>query len=139
MDGSAPGLKLVRQQHLDGCGVACFATIRGISYQEAMGVLHPEGRGASTSNEALIDVLQETGFDVDVRIRPDIRTLRTAVLVTRYRIGPEMFMHAVVWDANAQRVLDPFEDRPFEEYQTGLCLAFELKPRFVIPPWTKAS
>ncbi len=124
---------LVNQEIGDGCGVACYAMVTGTNYYEAFGVLHPsenpvcsQTASHETSNEDLLQALRAAGFEIEVRIRPDIRTLKKAVLVVRYRIGPSMYMHTVVWDAERQQVLDPFDDRPFEEYQDGLCLAFEL-------------
>lgn len=122
----------VLQEYADGCGVACLAMVTGISYWESLAVLHPHRypgdfmTSHETSNESLIEELKRAGFEVTVRIRPDIRTLKDSVLVVRYLINKKLYMHTVVWDSEQQLVLDPFDDRPFEEYESGLCLAFEL-------------
>lgn len=119
-------MKLVEQDHIDGCGVACFAMLTGRTYKEAREVLHPGG-GSYTANEALVEALQAHGYAIETRFMlPTIRDLHTSLLVVRYRIGGGMFMHSVVWDAEQQKVLDPFDERPFEEYENGLCLAFEI-------------
>ncbi len=125
-------MDLVRQKIIDGCGVACLAMVTGTDYRQALEVLHPFvcpndlTASHSTHNEDLIHALKLAGFEVRILIRPDIPTIRDAILVVRYRIGTSMFMHTVVWDAKEQRVLDPYDQRPFEEYESGLCLAFEL-------------
>lgn len=139
-------MDLVRQQRIDGCGVACLAMVTRTDYLNALGVIHPDKAQDSptsheTRNERLIEELQRAGFEVNIRIRPDIRTLQNdAVLVVRYRVGAAMYMHCVVWSAEDQWVLDPFEGRPLEEYESGICLAFELSrsgpsgPTCFVPP-----
>lgn len=125
-------MERIYQEIIDGCGVACLAMVTGIDYRRALGVLHPcvdpddHQVSHETANEDLLEAIKQAGFEVNVRARPDIRTLKDAVLVVRYRIGDDTFMHSVVWDSKKQQVLDPFDDRPFEEYEQGLCLAFEL-------------
>jgi hypothetical protein len=95
------------------------------TYAESLAMLNPD-QTPWTSNDDLLEALKKAGRQVEVRIRPDIKSLRDSVLVVWYRIGSEKYFHTVVWDAQRQTVLDPFEDRPFEEYVRGLCLAFEL-------------
>jgi len=121
-------MQLVEQtEHADGCGVACFAMVTGTTYREALKVLHPYADdSALTSNELLMEKLREAGFHIDVRYQVPIKQLKTSILVLRYRIGGSNFMHVAVWDAEAQEILDPWEQRPFEEYENGLCIAFEL-------------
>lgn len=126
-------MQLVRQtDHVDGCGVACFAMVTGTTYREALRVLHPYADGSAlTSNELLMEKLREAGLHIDVRYKVPIKQLKTSILVLRYLIGKFNYMHVAVWDAEAQAILDPWEDRPFDEYENGLCLAFELTPASV--------
>jgi predicted double-glycine peptidase len=122
-------MNLVTQEVVDGCGVACYAMMTGKTYREALEDLHPGAQpieSHETSNEDLMRAIQRAGFDIEICIRPNIRNLRDSILVVRYPIENSMYMHTVVWSAEDQRVLDPFEDRPFEEYEKGICLAFEL-------------
>ncbi len=127
-------MELVLQDHIDGCAVACFATVTGKTYDEALEILHPEGVptpdfGANTDLNRLIRALEAEGFTLTIRPRCPITNLKTSILVVRYEIGKEMYMHTVVWDAKRQEIFDPIETRPHEVYQEGFCIAFELTGR----------
>lgn len=113
-------MRLVRQHpDVTGCIPACLATVLGVSYVEARAL-------TGKSNEELLDTLSNLGIDVTVRVFCLIRDLKSAILLVRYPIGGGVYMHTVVWDAEQQKVLDPWEERPFQSYQDGLCLAYEL-------------
>lgn len=118
-------MDLVKQEHVDGCGVACFAMLTGRTYAEALARLNPNEE-SWTNTDDLLKALDCEGLTHEIRIRPDIRTLRTSILTVWYKIGEETYLHTVVWDAEKQQVLDPWGQRPFDEYVSGLCLAFEL-------------
>ena len=123
-------MNFVRQEKVDGCAVACYAMLIGMSYDAALGVLHPEpSESHETSNEVLLQKLTDAGFTIMPKTRRPLSELRNAVLVVRYEIGGSMFMHTVVWDAEHQTVLDPYDARPLAEYQEGLCMAFEATRR----------
>jgi hypothetical protein len=125
-------MELVNQDDNDGCVVACFATVTGKTYEEALHTLHLDGPpavGASTDLNVLIRALEAEGFSLNIRPRCTITELKTSILLVRYEIEGEMFMHTVVWDAECQEIFDPFEFRPHEIYQQGFCLAFEITGR----------
>lgn len=113
-------MQLVSQHpHITGCIPACLATVLGVSFDEA-------NRLTGRTNEELLAALQAAGLDVNVRIPCPITGLKDAILLVRYDIGGEAYMHTVVWDVEQQKVLDPWEERPHDSYQEGLCLVYEL-------------
>ncbi len=125
-------MRLVHQKRIDGCAVACLAIVTGQSYDEARHVLHPEAKGPFgshwTNNMDLLAALNTAGFGINVRVPCPIQQLKSSILVVRYEIMSSQHMHTVVWDAEQQRILDPFpfQARPLETYQEGLCLVYEL-------------
>jgi hypothetical protein len=74
----------------------------------------------------LLYALSAAGVEVNVRVPCPLTQLKDAVLLVRYPIGGSLYMHTVVWDAEQQKVLDPWEERPFQSYQDGLCIVYEL-------------
>jgi len=132
-------MNLLIQEHLDGCAVACLAMVTGTTYGEALKRLHnvdhiPEEGSAWTSNEALLEALKGSGFEVLVYTPRRLVELGTSILVVRYLIGVTHYMHVVVWDADRQTVLDPFPNgrpRPLYYYEDNLCLVFEIKRKLL--------
>jgi hypothetical protein len=108
--------------------------VMGQTYEQARQRFHPTatdpGDSHWTSNEDLLGALEAAGFSVNIRVPCAIERLNTSVLVVRYPIGTVNFMHTVVWDAETQKILDPFMLRkhPLPYYQERLCLVFELEP-----------
>jgi hypothetical protein len=119
-------MERVEQHDIDGCGVACFAMLTGQTYPEVLATLNP-GQASWTDQSRLIEALQEAGYHLNVRFNTPIRDLETSLLVVRYRIAGEIYMHCVVWDAERQAILDPYDTRSFEEYENGLMIAYEVR------------
>lgn len=127
-------MRLVPQEHIDGCAVACLAMVTGESYELALKVLHPDLTpdtfSAWTSNESLLEAIKRAGRDVVVYPPKPLKDLGPSILLVRYHIGDTPFMHVVVWDPEKDQVLDPFvlqKVRPNDYYERNMCLAYEFE------------
>ena len=121
-------LQRVRQDHYDGCFVACVAMLLGVSYLDAFNIVHP-GRMTNELGYEYFSVLRAGIEHKDVpaavfeilnklNLKPkkarvqDIRRLRRlAVVLIRWKCSPTL-MHAVVFDPKSKQLLDPSSKYP---------------------------
>src|SRR5690242_5757128 len=65
-------MKLVRQEHANGCTIACLAMVMGVTYQEALRFALPDGgdpKDASICHRNLHWWLADAGFAVAVKYK----------------------------------------------------------------------
>lgn len=126
----------VRQDHHDGCFVACVAMLLGITYLEAFKIVHPDrvldeyGYGSAGIREvdipgAAFDILKRLNLNPkQARVRHMRNLRRLAVVLIRWRIDPTL-MHAVVFDPKKKILLDPSSSAPnLEELSSQMETAF---------------
>lgn len=102
-------MRLVRQVHTTGCGVASFAMLAGIGYQRALKLVHPKrkkGSCACTNPLQVMRALEKMGISFKV----SFTKFKLAKLKHNTELSvrtPHGGWHAVVWDVEQQRILDP--------------------------------
>lgn len=130
-------MKLVRQQHENGCVPACIAMIAGFSYSEVTKLFYSNHnwnkRGSSIP--ILFKTLSKLGFigkSVSVK---NLHRLRTNAILIIKRIEYGSGCHAVVWDFKKQKVWDPYPSKrripkrhfPLSSYQKHLIGVIEVR------------
>ena len=123
-------LRWIPQLDKYGCTVACVAMATGVSYPEAYQWLLPhtepetfQGLRIWSLGQKLIDL----GFEVNPLIWPgDFIALKFPTILATKEETDEY--HAVLWDSQAQRVLDPERKKslPTQNYQARSFLGLEL-------------
>jgi hypothetical protein len=108
-------IQRVSQQHRDGCFIACFAMMKGISYEEAYKLVHPKKDfcgEASLPPEKAIKILDKYGLETSYQPIKKIRHIkRDALLLIRWRAQPDL-MHGVIFDKKNRMFLDPWFNTP---------------------------
>lgn len=109
-------LKRVEQESDNGCFVACVATLAGISYPEAFKLIHPGEFNTPYNGEIALNKahcrLKKLGWKVRKVNAKKIENLKkNALILITWRNEPEL-SHAVVYDAERKKVLDPSFYRP---------------------------
>ena len=68
-------MKLVKQKHVNGCGVACIAMVAGITYDKALPCVHPDRlkRGDATTS---VEKVRRSLFNLNI---PYLETWRVPV------------------------------------------------------------
>jgi ABC-type bacteriocin/lantibiotic exporter with double-glycine peptidase domain len=118
--------RYVSQPQSSGCFVACVAMMMGKTYQEAFKLVHPDRQEwdrADLHPFAAIERLKALGFKVRYAQLKKLRSLkRDALLCIKWDWAPELG-HAVLYDSEQKKFLDPGFRRPLSlsEYQRQLC------------------
>lgn len=119
-------IKLIRQKHRLGCGIACLAMIAGISYDESLALLHPnreKGEVTSVYTDRLVDVIRDLGYHCSIywgNFPLDLFKSRTIIGVTYPKTkSNHAESHVVIWDPIENRIYDPYRSRalPKKSYQ----------------------
>lgn len=106
-------MKYVRQKHKLGCGSASLAMVMGISYDEALSLVHPSRPKYSrvcTDIRRIGSILVDAGYKVEPKILTEVDD-RRAVLDSRMAImivwmdAFYPWRHACAWDG--EKVFDP--------------------------------
>ena len=95
------------QSHENGCLPACIAMLLGVSYIKGVRVVHPYRTTKShlgTYPERLSSVLKRAKLKFRKRRLIPFKELKHNALIV-INTG---YLHAVVWDYEAQRILDPY-------------------------------
>ena len=137
-------LTLVKQKHECACVVACIATITGLSYEKCLNIVYPK-RKINTWN--LVGTWMKDQFkamdrlNLKYRFRKNNTSLlklkHNAILIIKHPIYFDRFKrgtHAVVWDAEAKKILDPYPSNsrhmkrnlPFKSYQKSIIEVSEI-------------
>lgn len=130
------------QRHRTGCAVASLAMLLDISYNKAMQVLHPKRKQYQRVTGDIWKISKalkylKKNFTVhsnlgtlfgNVNNKVDIKSLKNPALLCLYTVDIVKGNHAVVWDPETQKVLDPGRKKnmPISFYQKRLTFAFEL-------------
>lgn len=110
-------MRLVKQKHNYGCGIAAVATLTGRPYDNIMnlynGIFHKSGY-YGTSTLELHYLLLLLGYNSPCRLRSlrssNYRDLEVdAILKVPFEITVPKPWHWVVWDATRCRILDPYK------------------------------
>jgi hypothetical protein len=121
-------LRRVEQLHGNGCFIACLAMLKGITYEEAFKLIHPDKDMAAISYydrigltpEESIQRLEQLGLGPVHRPLRQLRNLRrTALLLIRWEHAPTL-LHGVVFDASTKKFLDPGYLRKPKTYERQL-------------------
>lgn len=122
-------MRLLLQRYASDCFPTCVAMILGVSHAEGLKIGCPDHRKgqsyvSNVSNQ--IKLFSQFGYKI-VRRRPKKLTdlKHNAILEIGKRTSDTT--HAVVWDAQQKKVLDPgFKGLTRRYYQNRLLKAFEL-------------
>lgn len=123
-------LKRVEQYHNSGCFIACLATLKGISYEEAFKLIHPEKDYSQVARwdtvglrvDESIKKLEQLGLKPVQRPLKQLRNLRrTALLIIQWTYAPHL-AHGVIFDAVSRKFLDPGYSTPLptKDYERQL-------------------
>jgi ABC-type bacteriocin/lantibiotic exporter with double-glycine peptidase domain len=103
-------MRVIRQKHTTGCGVAALAMAVGTSYDKMLQTLHPKRKPRACACTTMVDdlkALEKMGvnYRVSFRKRSLTNIKNDAMVVVKSRWGG---LHAVAWDAQKQEVIDPW-------------------------------
>lgn len=117
-------MKLVKQKHKDGCGVACFAMLADISYRRAMRILHPwrlPFTKANTNNKHFVATFVKLGWNWTCSTDGNVDITKINNKAMLVIANEDKTYHGVVWDPKTKTVLDPQDpQKPLEYYQKRL-------------------
>src|SRR5260221_11505560 len=103
-------MRLVRQKTTTDCGIACFASLAGISYTQAQrAVFGEKHKGPSyTYTDQMRKALKDFGVILAHRLVrcPRPARLTQDALIRTNKLSNGMW-HWVVWDARRRKILDP--------------------------------
>lgn len=108
-------LRMVEQQHTNGCFIACLAMLTGKTYRQAFSLIHPDKDYDSIghyepiglSPEESIKRMEELGLGPDPRpLRNLVNLRRTALIMIRWKYSPTL-LHGIVFDASTKQLLNP--------------------------------
>jgi ABC-type bacteriocin/lantibiotic exporter with double-glycine peptidase domain len=108
-------MKRIKQRHRTSCGIACFAMVTGISYNKSIKKVFPRRKPYSlltTNALKLVTALLKLKFEVDYydNDKHNIFDIKNkAILIIKAVEGDG---HAVVWDPESKRILDPDRKKP---------------------------
>jgi hypothetical protein len=108
-------LTLIRQQHNNGCVPACLATLTGLPYKKALKIVYPWKKTKrwdyyGTDYQDILRALGRVGLKYKERDPVPFTKLHTnAIVIVEHPASgpPGERSHAVVWDYQQQRILDP--------------------------------
>ena len=132
-------MERVIQQNENGCVSACIAMLTGLTYFEGVRITHPYRTPHSqlgSTDENTLAALKRIGLRGYIR-KPKrwLQELSTnAILFIQHRLYLPA-IHAVIWDYESQKVLDPYprKDRspsrhlPFNSYQSSVISYIEVR------------
>lgn len=103
-------MRVIRQKHTTGCGVAAWAMVVGTSYDKMLKLLHPKRKPGACACTSVFDdlkVIEKLGLTARFSFRKRSLTniKNHAMVVVKSRWGG---LHAVAWDAEKQQVIDPW-------------------------------
>jgi hypothetical protein len=104
-------VRRVPQLDKTGCGVACVASVAGVSYAKARRLMFGSSPGSYTDTGDLRSALRKHGVKVGPRLIP-LRTrsyfdlAHHAILKVNVKRSSG-YWHWVVWDAVRRRLIDP--------------------------------
>lgn len=110
-------IKRVYQKHKTGCGVACVGMILGLSYGEAMQVVHPKrkpGKKPYTSMKRIAEVFRNYKIKFKIHI-PNGHKLKTiknpCILGVRHDrdAGKGIFPTSWHWVVFNKKIMDPYK------------------------------
>jgi hypothetical protein len=103
-------MRRVKQKSKTDCGVACFATLAGVSYTQAKRALFGENHEGPcyTQTDQMRNALKEFGVILSEKLVRCVypEHLNRDALIRTNVLSNEMW-HWVVWDARRQKILDP--------------------------------
>lgn len=125
-------MKRIKQRHRTSCGVACFAMVTGISYNKSIKKVFPRRKPYSllaTNAFKLVKALLKLGFKVNYydydQDKLNINDIKNkAILIIKAEEGDG---HAVVWDPESKRILDPYRKRSLSVKSYNKCLIFVIE------------
>lgn len=104
-------MKLIKQKHENGCGIACVAMIGNLSYNKAIKIVYPNGRPKKITGTNIIE-LQCSLFELNLitkiyspRVEFKIQDLKNDAILC-YQDRPGAY-HAIVWNAELKKIFDP--------------------------------
>lgn len=123
-------LRRVEQYHDSGCFIACLAILKGISYEEAFKLIHPNKDFSQMERWDTVGLhpyesikrLEQLGLNPVRRPLKQLRNLRrTALLIIQWKFAPHL-AHGVVFDAVSRKFLDPGYSTPLptKDYERQL-------------------
>ncbi len=111
-------IKHVTQTHKTGCGVACIAMIFGISYDEAMKIVHPKrklGKKPYTSIQTIVDVLTVNKIKYKVQLSDghSLNIKNPCILGVRWNNddGKLIIPKGWHWVVLNKKILDPAQNK----------------------------
>lgn len=103
-------MKRVTQRERTDCGVACIAMVASVSYEDAQKALG-DAAHSRTQVADLRKALDKLGYCLGRRsipIAPEKLQQLTFDCILKTKPGPKSGnWHWMVWDSNAQKILDP--------------------------------
>ena len=125
-------MKRIKQRHRTSCGVACFAMITGASYNKSIKKVFPRRKPYSlltTNALRLVKALLKFGLKVnyyDYNEHNILDIKNKSILIIKALEGDG---HAVVWDPESKRILDPDRKRPLniKSYNKRLIFIIEVE------------
>jgi len=132
-------MQRVKQLHDTGCFIACIATLLDITYAQAFERVHPGQPMPPPDDywqqhkiwlpvEKALELMPSLGLEpIPARAR-NVSSLRhrTALILLRWRIRPAR-LHAVVFDGERKKFLDPIDYNSIRDYQNNLEAIFYVK------------
>lgn len=114
------------QKHVNGCAVACFAMVTGMSYDKALKLIHPKRKAREKIDGVLFSDLVKILNKMHIKIavysssKNILQIKRPSILLMNQRDCD--WSHVVVWDPETKRILDPDRKKrcSFEYYQKEL-------------------
>jgi hypothetical protein len=110
-------LNLIKQNHKNSCVPACIATIKNLSYSDSLKAVHPKRKSErwntnGTHYNQIYYSLKRMKISFRKRKVISLHKLRNnAIVITKGLFRPDR-CHAVVWDVDRQRILDPDPESP---------------------------
>lgn len=132
-------LRLVRQEHENGCVPASIAILAGLSYSEGIKLFWSKKNWnkKGCSYRTLINGLKRSGLKFKERKVCLLSKLRSNAILVIKHSHPAFAgaMHAVVWDFENQKIIDPYprQDRSlkrkllFKSYEKSLIEVIEVR------------
>lgn len=126
-------ISFIRQKHKNGCAVACVAMIAKLSYDEALKLVHPfrkPKQHTTTGLDQLIHVLDKMHLYPLLREKMKISSIKNvAILVVNCGTSKRPWYHAVVWDPDSKKIVDPYRKKPWprQRYQRKIHHVIEIK------------
>lgn len=123
----------IRQKHKNGCAVACVAMVAVLSYDEALKLTHPfrkPRQHTTTDLDKLIHVLEKLHLGPIIQEKRKISSIKkTAILAINCGSSKRPWYHAVVWDPESKKIIDPDGKKPWprQKYQRKLHCVIEIK------------